>query len=138
MSLMEWTDALTLGVDRMDATHREFVEYLNLLAAAADEEMLVQFDAFYAHTVAHFEQEAQWMRSTAFPPIHCHEAEHEGVLEVMREVRGHLEQGKFEVGRVLAAEMAEWFRGHAATMDAMLAHYLKTRGLEPQAPAAAA
>jgi hemerythrin-like metal-binding protein len=135
---MEWTDALTLGVDRMDATHREFVEYLNLLAAAADEEMLVQFDAFYAHTVAHFEQEAQWMRSTAFPPIHCHEAEHEGVLEVMREVRGHLEQGKFEVGRVLAAEMAEWFRGHTATMDAMLAHYLKTRGLEPQAPAAAA
>jgi hemerythrin-like metal-binding protein len=138
MSLMEWTDALTLGVDRMDATHREFVECLNLLGAAADEEMLARFDEFYVHTVAHFEQEARWMRSTTFPPIHCHEAEHEGVLEVMREVRGHLEQGNFQVGRVLAAEMAEWFRGHAATMDAMLAHYLKARGFEGQAPATVA
>jgi hemerythrin len=136
MTLMEWTDALDLGVDRMDATHREFVEHLNLLADAADAQMLARFDQFYAHTVAHFEQETQWMRATGFPPIHCHEAEHEGVLEVMREVRGHLEQARFEVGRVLAAEMAEWFRGHAATMDAMLAHHLKARGLEPQSPAA--
>jgi hemerythrin-like metal-binding protein len=120
----------------MDATHREFVERLNLLADATDAQMVARFDALYGHTVAHFEQEAEWMRCLAFPPVHCHLAEHEGVLEVMREVRGHLQAGKFHVGRVLASEVAEWFRGHAATMDAMLAEYMRYKGFEPQARAA--
>jgi hemerythrin len=43
----------------------------------------------------------------------------------MREVRGHLQAGNYEVGRVLARELATWFQGHAATMDAMLAHVLR-------------
>lgn len=136
MNAMEWAEALTLGVGPMDATHREFVDQLNLLFNATDAQMLERFDAFHAHTVTHFEQEAQWMRSLAFPPIHCHLAEHEGVLEVMREVRGYLQAGKFQVGHVLAREVAEWFRGHVATMDAMLAEYMRFKGFEPQGQAA--
>jgi hemerythrin len=65
------------------------------------------------------------MQAIQFPPVHCHTAEHEGVLEVMREVREHILDGNFEVGRVLARELATWFQNHAATMDAMLAHVLK-------------
>jgi hemerythrin len=52
----------------------------------------------------------------------------------MREVRGHLEAKDFNVGRVLAKEMAEWFRGHAATMDAMLAQVMKAKGAGAPAP----
>jgi hemerythrin len=68
------------------------------------------------------------MMAIDFPPIHCHDTEHEGVLEVMREVRRHLEAGDYNVGRVLAREMAEWFRIHAGTMDTMLAAVLKSGG----------
>jgi len=134
MKLMEWTDGLELGLERMDDTHREFVDQLNALGEAGDEHMMACFDALYAHTVAHFEQENEWMRSIAFPPIHCHTAEHDGVLEVMREVRRHLEAKDFNVGRVLAKEMAEWFRGHAATMDAMLAQVMKAKSAGAPAP----
>lgn len=134
MKLMEWTDGLELGLERMDDTHREFVDQLNALGEASDEDMMACFDAFYAHTVAHFEQENEWMRSIAFPPIHCHTAEHDGVLEVMREVRRHLEAKDFNVGRVLAKEMAEWFRGHAGTMDAMLAQVMKAKSAGAPVP----
>ncbi|MCC7547101.1 MAG: hemerythrin domain-containing protein [Burkholderiales bacterium] len=128
--LLEWTDGLVLGHERMDDTHREFVDQLNALGEASDDEMLDRLDAFYAHTVAHFEQENEWMRAIAFPPAHCHTAEHEGVLEVMREVRRHLvEKQNYNVGRVLAREIADWFRGHAATMDAMLAQMMNMRGV---------
>lgn len=125
MKAMEWSEGLVLGVERMDDTHREFVEHLNALAQASDDDMLARFEAFYTHTLAHFEQENAWMRAIAFPPLHCHAAEHDGVLEVMREVRRHLEAKDYNVGRVLAREMAEWFRIHAVTMDAMLAQVLK-------------
>lgn len=129
MATMEWSDSLALGMEQMDDTHRQFVEQLNALGAAADPDMLECFDAFYAHTVEHFAQEKRWMSSMDYPPIHCHDTEHEGVLEVMREVRRHLEAGDFNVGRVLAREMAEWFRIHAGTMDAMLADVLKSGGM---------
>jgi len=128
MNLIDWTDALELGVDQMDSTHREFVAMLNELGETPESDFLARFDAFYAHTVAHFAQENRWMEEIAFPPAHCHAAEHEGVLEVMRETRGHLEAGKLNVGHVLARELAVWFRDHAGTMDALLAQFLKAGG----------
>ena len=129
MATIEWSEALTLGVDAMDSTHREFMAHLNALAEATEAQMLEWFDRLYVHTQEHFERENAWMAQIVFPPIHCHTAEHEGVLEVMRDVRRHLEAGDFEVGRVLARELAEWFRGHAATMDAMLAQVLQAHGI---------
>jgi hemerythrin-like metal-binding protein len=126
MALMDWTDSLALGVAPMDATHREFVDQVNTLAAAPDEALLGLLDAFIAHTEAHFAQESRWMRETGFPAIHCHEAEHEGVLGVMRQVRGYVADGKAHVGRVLAAELPEWLRNHIATMDGALAYFVKT------------
>lgn len=124
MPQIEWTKSLELGLDRMDHTHREFVELLNRLANAPDQDIDAAFEALFAHTLAHFEQEQQWMAAINYPPAHCHEAEHEGVLGAMREVRDYIAQGKLEVGRVLAREMAVWFESHAATMDAMLAQFL--------------
>ena len=35
MSALEWNDSLELGLEPMDATHREFVECYQALAAAA-------------------------------------------------------------------------------------------------------
>jgi hemerythrin-like metal-binding protein len=133
MSQIEWSAGLALGVDPMDDTHREFIDHLNALAEARDGQMLERFDVLYAHTVAHFEQEQRWMQQMPFPAMHCHVAEHEGVLDVLREVRGHLNNGHYDVGRVLARELAEWFRGHAATMDAMLAQVLQARGAAAKA-----
>jgi hemerythrin len=135
--LVEWSDELVLGVEKMDATHREFVLQLNALAAAGDGAMLAGLDAFIAHTVEHFDQEARWMESMEFPPMHCHKEEHEGVLSIMREVRGMVADGKFELGRVLVRELAPWFTNHAATMDAMLAMFIKAKGFDTEAVPAA-
>jgi hemerythrin-like metal-binding protein len=128
---MDWTDALALGVAPMDATHREFVEHLNALEQAPDEALLGLLDAFIAHTEEHFAQESRWMRETRFPPTHCHEAEHEGVLKVMREVRGYVAEGKVHVGRVLVAELPEWLRNHLATMDGALAYFMRAVEFDP-------
>ena len=131
--LIEWSDELVLGIEKMDTTHREFVDHLNALGEAGDDALLAGLDAFLAHTVAHFEQENSWMESTEFPAIHCHKEEHEGVLSIALEVRGMVAEGKFELGRVLVRELVPWFTHHAATMDAMLAMFIKAQGFDTQA-----
>ena len=114
-----------LGVPEMDQTHEEFVKHITSVEMAADIEVLPRLNELMSHTEAHFSQETRWMESLNFPQMGCHSVEHEGVLAVMREAKRYVEEGKFEVGRVLARELGEWFRSHAATMDAMLAYAMR-------------
>jgi hemerythrin-like metal-binding protein len=125
MSAFVWSSDFALGHEQMDLTHHEFVDLVNALAAATDAELLARLDEFLAHTEAHFAQELRWMKSSGFPPLHCHESEHIRVLEVAQEVRERVVAGDLEMARVLAREIPEWFRDHAATMDAALAQWLR-------------
>ena len=132
--ILQWSPQHELGVLRMDTTHREFVDLLNTLHDAPDEEMLAALDALLEHTVEHFAQENRWMELLAFGPAHCHLPEHDGILQVGREVRGMVLDKKYELGRVLARELAPWFVNHAATMDNMLATFIRARGYDPDRP----
>jgi hemerythrin-like metal-binding protein len=127
---MEWGERYALGVARMDETHREFVDHYNALAQAPPGHFFACFDAFLAHTEAHFDQENRWMEAVNFPA--CHRAEHDRVLEVMREVRQRVIQGDAFLGRRLIEELHPWFDHHVDTMDAALAFYLKEIGFDPE------
>ena len=124
MALLEWSDDLILGEARMDDTHREFVDCLNALGEADDASLVGALDRFIEHSDAHFADENERMEATGFPPSHCHANEHANVLNLCREVRQMVIDGKIEVGRVLARELAPWFTQHAGSMDNMLAYWL--------------
>jgi len=68
-----------------------------------------------------------------FPPLTCHVGEHEGVLEIAREVRRRAAAGETGYGKILAQGVAEWFANHATSMDLVLAQYIKERGYVPTA-----
>lgn len=135
--LLEWSGDFVLGDAMMDNTHREFVDMLNRIGAAADGDLLGALDDFIVHTEAHFGQEDRWMQATAFPPQHCHQGEHAYVMETMREVRQRVANGQVHLAVVLAKAIAEWFPRHAATMDAMLAAFMKQTGYAPSLQTAA-
>jgi hemerythrin len=131
MPLMEWNESLMLDRGVMDSTHEAFVELLNRLAEAPEEKILAVLDEFIAHTEEHFAQEQRWMEQLAFPPLACHAREHDGVLETALEVRRRVAAGETRFGHVLAKAVAEWFTTHAASMDHVLALYMKDRGFDP-------
>lgn len=60
--------------------------------------------------------------------------EHDGVMEIAREVRKRAAAGETGFGRVLAQAVAQWFADHAASMDNVLALYMKEVGYEPNTP----
>lgn len=130
MSALTWTDTLVLDNPRMDATHREFVELLNAVAEAADDELLPRYRELLAHTVEHFAQEDRWMQATGFAPENCHQTQHTMVLQVMREVAQRAEGGETEFIRRLVPELATWFPQHADMMDAALAYHCAQVGYD--------
>ena len=137
MDVIEYSPTLNLGNPEMDDTHREFAALLNKVGNAADSELVAALDELIVHTEAHFAMEQQWMEEKAFPPAHCHVREHEGVLEITREVRKRVADGETHLAGVLAKAVAEWFTNHIATMDAVLAAFIKQPDLFTAAGGAA-
>ena len=119
-----WQEEWTFNHPKMDETHHEFIAEINHMLAVPDNEMLAAVDRFIEHTVAHFEQEREWMESTNFPPKGCHIGEHDRVLAIVQQVRQMVAGGDFAIGRRLAEELVPWFNQHAQTMDAALAYVL--------------
>ena len=79
------------------------------------------------------------MQELQIPPIHCHTQEHEGVLNIMRDVRRMVAEGQLQVGKVLTRELAPWFENHARGMDAVLAYFIRCAeaGVDPMQALAA-
>jgi hemerythrin len=120
----DWSSEWDLGNGVMDQTHHEFVELLDGLIRASDEDFLARLDEFARHTEDHFEREQRDMEDMHFPPQHCHQAQHENVLAAVRDVRERVAGGDIIIGRYLAERIAEWFPEHADFMDRALARWI--------------
>ena len=120
----QWRPEFELGFAKMDTTHREFVDLVRAMLACSDEELPAALDRFAAHAHSHFELERICMTETAFPSAQCHLDEHAAVLKSIAEVQAVVREGRINVARALAQELARWFPGHAESMDLGLAKWM--------------
>ena len=127
---LPWTQSLHTGDARMDDTHHEFIDMLNEILATPQDQQLPLYQKFLLHTVKHFAQEERWMVATGFAAENCHAEHHATILETMRAVQSHYEAGDTDIITRLAEALAEWFPGHAASMDAGLAIHMKNVGFD--------
>jgi hemerythrin len=132
VTVLQWSGEFRIDDGPMDEIHVEFIDALNALAAAEGDVVLPTLDAFIAHTERHFAEEEAWMAASDFPRIYCHSTQHASVLQVAHEVRERIVNGEANLGPLLATAVGEWFRDHAATMDAMLAQYMNEQGFLPE------
>jgi hemerythrin-like metal-binding protein len=130
MTELKWSDALSLDLDAMDDTHREFVALLGAAADASDENVPDAWVALVEHTERHFAQEDAWMQKAHFASGNCHAIQHQVVLDVMREGVTLGLAGRLGEVRQLAHELATWFPQHAQGMDAALALHLRGIGFD--------
>ncbi len=128
-----WSDAYVMGFGPMDETHEEFVQCVNAVMQAADDDIPARLEALAEHSRQHFSAEDQWMTDTEFPARECHMNEHAAVLQSLAEVQALVSQGHREIARDLAREMARWFPGHTDYLDSALSHWMckQTLGGKP-------
>lgn len=129
--LIEWhEDSLSVGITRMDETHKEFITIINRLGQAADEHFSALFNHLIEHTHDHFQNEDIAMENSEFPTIFVHCNEHFRILDKLKQLAGNVENGDFHAARVfICSYLPEWFCLHAATMDRALACHLKATGM---------
>ena len=126
-SSFTWNDTYLLGYAPIDDEHRQFVETVHAMQTASDEEFAARLDVFAEHAKQHFELENTLMVETEFPARDCHIDEHTAVMRSVEQVREVVANGDFAEGRRLAAELENWFPGHADYLDSALAQWMCKR-----------
>ena len=140
MTAIKWTDAMSVGVERLDRDHQMLIEMINRIASADDSlatrrrvipEVLVML---IAYTVFHFQREEKVMQAMAYPEMDIHREEH---WTLTREV--HLLQRRFsERPDSISREevltfLTEWLNHHILLQDMAYKPYCEGRPEAQQA-----
>lgn len=130
MSDLVWSEALALGLDWLDADHREAVDHIAAMIKSDDAGFAEAFAAFAQHLHEHFAREEAMMARSGFPAMHCHEAEHRRVLDLVADLGAQIAAGEPDAARAFARNgAAAWFVQHRDTMDYVTVNYARQAGV---------
>lgn len=82
MTLLDWSDRLSVGVTSVDNQHRELVRLLNELSDAmmegkGQERLEKVLSGLVSYTASHFAHEEQLMEEYAYPDATAHKKQHD-------------------------------------------------------------
>jgi hemerythrin len=126
MALIEWKREFETGIAEVDHEHQELVGLINDLHAQlqgeADKDTVSQFlGEVFARISAHFALEETVMRKHRYDEYAAHKAEHEALLDQIRDIMDDFEAGTYANAEgALASAVRDWFVNHFKTKDARL------------------
>ncbi len=126
MALLNWKPEFAIGIASVDYEHRSLIDLLNALhdtlGARRDASEVSRFLAeVHARISAHFALEEKFMREAGYDAYADHKADHERLLDDIRDIMDDYERGAYgDADAVLAEHLRTWFGGHFATKDTRL------------------
>lgn len=126
MTLLEWRDDFKTGLPSIDYEHRKLIALINDLHAQAvsnsgKETVEDGLADIHASISAHFALEEEIMRNLAYELYDIHKAEHDLLLDDIREImeKVHGDQD-FDYRSSLQDCLRDWFAGHFRGADSRL------------------
>lgn len=130
---LRWTSALSIGVEELDAQHRELfarVEELEDAMLRRDRATAVHVLRFLGEYVqVHFTAEEGLMCAVEYPRRAEHQAEHAGFAATIAALQRVLEQDGATAALVFRTEreVSTWLRDHVYSSDAALGAFVRAR-----------
>jgi hemerythrin-like metal-binding protein len=123
---LPWRDDYSTGVASIDHEHQQMIDLINRIferlesdsSGAAVSDFLGEV---HARIAAHFALEEQIMRDRRYDQFEDHKADHERLLDEIRDIMDAHEDGTYADRKYAFAERLEdWFVLHFKTKDARL------------------
>lgn len=120
--------AFHLGDPNLDLEHQGQLDLLldieaELLADVERERLAASLDRLIEFTGLHFMSEQVMMRQQAYPGLAEHEAEHDELMDQMREFQARIAVDKRTLSATDLATLRDWVLRHIHTQDAAFAEY---------------
>ena len=123
MAFASWNEELSVGVEALDADHRQLFAMVNGLFDAIEggtgnDLLAALFDALVDYTRDHFAREEALMAARHFPGLAAHRAEHIQLAESVHQLRQRFLAGAAEaVGHELLVLFKTWLTSHIRVSD---------------------
>lgn len=137
MQELEWSEDLNLGIEEIDADHRQLVGVLNELFVACLEEqgpdVLAEILArLVDHTRGHFAREEAVMERHGYPGLGAHRGEHALLIAQVLEIQRIFEKS---ADRALNNEMLtflkDWLVDHIQGSDRKIKKFVDSQTAAP-------
>ena len=127
MALLEWRDEYRTGIRGVDYEHEALIARINevyalIEASAARADVIDSLGEIYGAIAAHFALEEQMMRRVGYAEYREHRADHERLLDEIREITEDYENSEDLNRAVFERRLRDWFQNHFSSFDARLHH----------------
>ncbi len=124
MALLSWKDSFKSGHPSVDYEHKNLISTINemhekMTGGDGSQDLVNHYlGEIHAMIEAHFALEEKIMREINYPKMAPHKADHDRLLEEIRDIMDQVEEDTdFDYDSVLAKKMGAWFALHFSTMD---------------------
>ena len=122
MTLLDWQTDFECGVVSIDHEHRQLIEVINDLYArigddSGNDEVTRLLGEIHGLIESHFALEEKLMRDASYANYGPHKADHDRLLDDIRDIMDSVHGGSDPVGEPLAQRLRAWFSDHFRTLD---------------------
>lgn len=135
MSLIEWSEDLSVNVSEIDREHQMLVGMINELNDAmrwgkgkAVVRNIITGLGIYA--ASHFKTEEEYFDKLDYPYASGHKKEHSDFVAKVAEFRGGLERGKIGLTIEVLFFLSDWLRNHIEVSDKKYGPFFNANGLK--------
>lgn len=131
--MLRWSSRLAIGVEEIDAQHRELFEHINTLLEACSrrrggEAIFEVIDFLDVYIADHFGTEEGLMRRHSYPDYHSHRAQHAKFAAEFSELKRRLKSGRISAVVIPTNRLlVDWWINHISRSDRELGDFLKSR-----------
>jgi hemerythrin len=127
-----WQDAWLMGIDHLDADHRELVRLLNTLFERSQDmvddadsvSVLTGMKRLIAHMRRHFDAEERFLQEIEYPLFEAHKREHSIEMAEFVDICRALENsGEAALDLAALQNIKTWFFNHVIAEDHKFAEY---------------
>ena len=119
--VIEWTDAMSVGVPTLDRDHKILIGLINQLALKSNRDdratIEIVLDELVGYTIAHFSREEAHLRRIGFPEAPRHHHIHARLAEQLRDIHKRYLDGGQGVGDEVLDFLGRWLRNHILEED---------------------
>ena len=132
--MFEWTERWSVGVDTIDAQHRELFATINTLlreeGTASPQDLAGVLDFLEDYVNSHFGLEELYMRRFSYPGFPSHKGEHVAFINDFYDLRDEYDAGGAtpELADKIGRYMGDWLVNHIGKVDKALGAFLQEKG----------
>lgn len=125
---IQWGEEFSVHVEEIDEQHKKLFDILKRLHEALatqkdKKEFALLLGEFVFYTDYHFITEEKYLKEIGYPDIEAHIAQHQKVIEKVKEFRETYNKGNYIVTLDLSDFINEWIKHHILVDDQKYARY---------------